>query len=635
MARSGIVARVLLLFLPICLPGLLAASTPDSLKAHKDSTIVSYFYNDVEKFGQFNLHPNDTAITGFQNYNPLFQHDRFYASLGNIGQASRDLAPYPLLQPSGFDYGNHAFDPYLLRNDSVKYYRISKTFTELEYEQGAKREIFFHAKFSRNIYRSFNLGFEFRTMNAPGAYIRQQANHINFVLTAQFFTKDKRYGVIANFLINRIKDSENGGIQYDSLFEQNLEPNRQLIPVNLQSAQNRVKEMGFYMKHYFNLSRHPRGIHDTIQHHYVELGRIAYTFEYNRRILNYQDYQPESGFYQNIYLDTTQTRDSVAVVKILNELTWTNPSFRPDKKFRVLQMAAHIRQQYLEVRDPVNKKYFIQFIPAFEMSFTPFSSLNLNAFADYVFGDYNNGDWSLKAALSQRLGKLNRNAGTITFKGYYAIQQPAWFLGHFSGNNFRWDTTWHKQGLISGCFTYVFRKIADAGVSISRINHLVYLDETATPRQLNSEFGYIYAWLNSQVDFWRFTLQGQLAYQTIQGTSAVRLPAFMGNVTLYFTQKLFKGASTIQPGLNFYYNTRYYADAYMPATRSFYLQSTKEIGNYLYMDVFLNIKIQRARIFVMYSNFDSFFMGRYYYTTPSYPMQDASFRFGLTWRFHD
>jgi hypothetical protein len=109
----------------------------------------------------------------------------------------------------------------------------------------------------------------------------------------------------------------------------------------------------------------------------------------------------------------------------------------------------------------------------------------------------------------------------------------------------------------------------------------------------------------------------------------------MGDVTLYYTQQLFGGAATLQPGLNFFYNTSYYADSYNPALRSFYLQDKKEIGNYLYMDVFINLKIQRARIFVTYTHFNAAFMGKTYFTTPSYPMQDGAFRFGVSWRFHD
>jgi hypothetical protein len=73
----------------------------------------------------------------------------------------------------------------------------------------------------------------------------------------------------------------------------------------------------------------------------------------------------------------------------------------------------------------------------------------------------------------------------------------------------------------------------------------------------------------------------------------------------------------------------------MPATRSFYLQNIRETGNYLYMDVFINLKVQRARFFVMYSHFNASFMGRSYYMVPHYPMPDGAFKFGVSWRFHD
>lgn len=60
----------------------------DSTKSKKDSTIVSFFYNDFEKFGNLNLHPLDTTITGYQNYDPISKQSPFYATQGNIGQAS-------------------------------------------------------------------------------------------------------------------------------------------------------------------------------------------------------------------------------------------------------------------------------------------------------------------------------------------------------------------------------------------------------------------------------------------------------------------------------------------------------------------------------------------------------------------
>jgi len=606
----------------------------------KDSTVVSFFYNDFEKIGQLNTHSYDTTLTGFQNYDALEKTDRFYNNLGNIGTNYNYLIPYPFTRPSGWDYGIHTFDQYLYLNDSVKYYKVFKTFTEVSYFQGAKKENTFHAIFSRNLYKSLNLGFDFKVNNAPGAYLRQRTNDINFALTLQYFTKDKRYGFISNFIFNRLQNYENGGLLYDSIFEKNVESNRQMIPVNLQSAVNRMKETGFYTKHYFNLSKHARDEKDTafLNRSHFDLGRLTYSFYFNRQVQNYMDGYPDTSYYKNIYIDSTSTRDSITIDRIVNEVTWSNPTFRKDRKLRLLQIEAGIKQQYIHLsykdNDFAVHRYFNQYIPKFALFFHPFSSLLLETHGDYVLGDNNQGDFSLRVDLSSILGKQDKNAGTITLTGIYSYQQPGWYYSHFVSNNFKWDTTFNKQGLISAGFDYRL-KFLSAGFNFNRITNFVYLDSTAHPKQFRNEFGYIYVYFNSDVDLWRFRIHSKLVYQTVQGTTVLRLPAFMGSLAVYYSQPLFKGAALLQPGLGFYYNTSFYADGYMPALRSYYLQDQKEIGNYLYMDVFINLKIQRARFFVAYTNWGSFFEGRTYWAAPHYPNQDASFKFGISWRFHD
>jgi hypothetical protein len=241
---------------------------------------------------------------------------------------------------------------------------------------------------------------------------------------------------------------------------------------------------------------------------------------------------------------------------------------------------------------------------------------------------------SLRIRVSQILGKIKKNIGTITLTGDYALQKPGWFYEHYLGNNFKWDTAWEKQGLISAGINYSL-KFLEAGFTVNRISNYVYLDSSATPQQFKGGFGHLFAYLNTNLDLWRFNITAKLIYQTIQGTNVLRVPAFMGSLALYYSQPLFHGAAILQPGLSFFYNTPYYANSYMPATHSFYIQDRKEIGNYIYMDVFINLKIQRARFFVMYSHFNASFMDKSYYTVPGYPMPDAAFKFGISWRFHD
>jgi hypothetical protein len=473
-------------------------------------------------------------------------------------------------------------------------------------------------------------------MSAPGAYYRQKTNHINFVLTSQFFTKNKRYGLIANFTANRLRNYENGGIKYDSLFEDNLETNRMVIPVNLTVAQNRIRETGFFMKHYFDLSRHTKDTGDTTvrSKNRIDLGRLTYSFQYNRQIQNFIDSPPDTGFFPPPVLDTIRTIDSLTIKKITNDLVWSNPSFKANRQPRIFHLEAGARMQYVEVDLHETKHYFQQVIPHAQVAFSPFASMNLVAQGDYVIGEYNEGDMSLRVTLSTVLGSQTKNAGNIALTGNYSLQKPGWFYVQYLGNNYQWDTTWAKQGLISGGFKYSFR-FFETGFTVNRINNYIYLDTASLPRQNQAEFGYLNLFLNGTLDLWRFKFKTQLVYQTVQGTSVLRLPAFMGNLAVYYTQPLFHGAATLQPGLNFFYHTAYHADSYNPAIRSFYLQDKKDIGNYLFMDVFINLKIQRARFFATYTHFNASFMSHDYYTTPGYPMQDGAFKFGIAWRFHD
>lgn len=73
----------------------------------------------------------------------------------------------------------------------------------------------------------------------------------------------------------------------------------------------------------------------------------------------------------------------------------------------------------------------------------------------------------------------------------------------------------------------------------------------------------------------------------------------------------------------------------MPALRSFYLQDEKEVGGYVHADFFIDFQVKRTRFFVKFQNLLSVAGENFYYQIPHYPLQDLSFKFGLSWRFHD
>jgi hypothetical protein len=71
----------------------------------------------------------------------------------------------------------------------------------------------------------------------------------------------------------------------------------------------------------------------------------------------------------------------------------------------------------------------------------------------------------------------------------------------------------------------------------------------------------------------------------------------------------------------------------MPALRDWHTQNDHQIGNYLFADVYLTLKVKDARIFVKYAHLNSSFSGYRYYLAPSYPARDARFYLGVSWRF--
>lgn len=109
----------------------------------------------------------------------------------------------------------------------------------------------------------------------------------------------------------------------------------------------------------------------------------------------------------------------------------------------------------------------------------------------------------------------------------------------------------------------------------------------------------------------------------------------MGKVKLMYQNSLFKKALYFQVGLACTYHTNWKPLAYCPAYALFYKQNQYTVGNYPYMDFFLNLGIKRARIFFKYENLGSLLLENKYLMTPYYPLPDAGFKLGVSWMFFD
>lgn len=634
MVIMRIIITLFFILIVAFLPLSLHAQECDTIIESKDTSEVYFFYNNVDSLALGLLHQYRMNLTGIHNYEKIFEETPFFASLGNPGLAYKNLLFNPI-NHTGFNFGIRSFDAYLYQNRNVEYYSLKEPFTELIYTLGPKKEQSVGAKFHTRIFPQFTLGADFRYIFAPGIYQRQKADNKSLALTGQFYTKNRRYGVLGNYLYNKINVYENGGIISDSLFEENIETDRFVIPVNLNAASNSIKQSSFYINQFFNIQEKHKKLNDTTYvRRKIHAGRLTHAFTWLRNTQIYTDENPASGFYQNIFLDSTYTHDSVYHFMLSNKLMWSNLGYLDSTERKDFYVYGAIRHEYHELGGYAERKYFNSFIPSAGIYWLIKKTFLIRGMAEIVSGNYNGGDYLLDGSLSYIPGKAEKKYGRLEFRYYQARQKPGWFYQSYAGNHFRWSNNFKSTDITQFSFFYK-RSRLKAGVEYFLLNNYMSLNQDALPQQSDDAISVLK--LSAFKNF-RFSIVGidtKLAYQQASDEAYVNLPDFIANVAIFVTLPLFQGATTIQPGIEVQYNTSYYADAYMPALRSFYTQRDKEIGNFVYADFFFNFRIKRARMFLKYSHFNALFGQYNYYTVPSYPLMDAGFRFGISWKFFD
>lgn len=87
-------------------------------------------------------------------------------------------------------------------------------------------------------------------------------------------------------------------------------------------------------------------------------------------------------------------------------------------------------------------------------------------------------------------------------------------------------------------------------------------------------------------------------------------------------------------GADLRYFTAYEAPDYNPAVGQFATQDSQlrtKIGNYPWVNVYVNFQLKRARFYVMYTHVNKY--AGSYFLTPHYPTNERILRLGISWSF--
>jgi hypothetical protein len=624
----------------------------DKLERSPDSARVYYFIASIDSLSLGKFHHIDTTLTYFHQYDASQQNYMYYAGRGNIGLHSKGLIYHPNFT-EGFNYAKSYLDLYTYKNEEIKYYKTVKPYTETFYVTGAGKEQTLEVVHSQNVGERLNIGIKFRFLNSNGIYQNQESDIKNLCVTFRYTTDNNRYGFIVNYRRNKFVTEENGGIKDEANFINNQYSNRKQMPVNLTNAKNTSITSGIFFNHYFNIGRAPiikndsitTIVHDStinsndttvieVKRKGFKFGRITHSLLLERSKIYYSDNSAVNSFYSSfdIPLSNSAIFDSTFVYNLENQFRWSNLDISDTPKKKSIYFYLGLKHKFVNVNDISQQTTINQLIPNAGFSLLIFKGSKFKANGYFVIGDHNGGDLSLDASLDQHLIIKNKDWGQLRLKAKYSMKSPDWFLTYYNGNILRWNNPdFNKESILQFQLNYTNKNIFFSTTFNNIKNHL-YFDNTAHPKQHEPSIFLISANLRYNKNYKKWNVDLDLHYQKgVQ--NVINIPEFIGNITVTYTKQI-RHIAKLQPGFEILYNSSYFADAYMPAIRSFYVQSNRLLGNHFYADVFLNVIIKRTTFFLKYQHINSK-MKFDYIMTPGYPMQDISLKFGLSWKFYD
>ncbi len=616
-----------------------------------DSVIVtSQFYrtfNEDDMFSHINTKYRalDTLVTDFHVYNPVVRMYNMNTTLGNIGSPSRNPVgiPYTGL---GFDLGMNQLSPWENTKANALFYRSRAPFLEVSYINGSKKEQWFNVNLNQNITKGWNVGLKFERLNSSGFYTNQQSNNTNWFIYSSYQSKSNRYRLAFSGARNNLSARLNGGLVDISQFTENTETNRQLLDVNLNGAKSIWKTRYLHIQHGYDLAYKKkdslRADGNVIPSGRNSVLRLYHVFDLADKSLMYNDtlFAIDSFYTAPMYTDSgthDQTGNTIIEnkvgLKFLSEKEGSEPwlvDVFAGHQFLRWNSNTHGQTKEQNIADKGNNIYVggnVR-IPAFkDWSFNGSATLFL---AGYNIGDYD-GRFSISRTANDSLGSLKSRVEVgLMVKAY----QPTYLQSQYTSNFFAWNNDFKKTFANTLFANYTHPKLKiNAQAWVTDMRQYVYYDENARPQQAAEGVTVFGAQLSKRFLLgkkWHFDeyLTGQ--YVT---SGKLPLPNFILRHSMYFKSYVIKKALLLAVGFDVYFNTGYKAPNFMPATGQFYIQNQTKVGNYPYVDFFLDAQIKKARIFIKVEHVTSGLLGNSYIQYPNHPMNDRAIKIGINWRF--
>ena len=611
-------------------------STFDSTSISRDSSRVEFTDFNTTESGNNTFKKFSYTLDKVQFYLPVYRSNLINSTLGNNGLPFQELIYRPQFN-QGFNWGYSTFNLYEYQAKDAVFYDAQSPFTKAFYVQGSKQEAFFQFDHTQNVGKSFNFGLSYQRINSEGFYTRQTAAATALRLHVWWRPEHSNYQLLFATSFNNQVAFENGGLTPtgDSIFRNNLETNRQLLPVWLQKSRNKIFNNSVQLRQTYDVLK-PKADTNGVFNRNSTI-RLQHTFNYLFRRNTFDDEDLSSGFYAqvadsnqftSIYI-LQQWESEAAILKLSNvadtssKISWEAKGFLKQQfayaaapfAFGIPQLVRNVSNQSAGgfIKLKLNK------------------SILLNSSIEVFYAGYNAGDAKFESTIIIKPRKgINIEAGINSF-----TQNTNWQLSQYASNFASWNNDFKKiSNLDVFGSLHVERFHTTIKVGGITTGNFVYLNALGIPQQASDALLIFYAKLENKINIGKFFLQSTGILQQTSGADVLRIPLFQIQESLYFRTFLNK-KSEFRIGIDLMACSAFNANRYQAFSGLFYLQNETKNSGLIQTDFYISTKIRRVLFFAKLEHFNAGLNGFNYAITRFYPIPDRNLKLGLSWTFFD
>jgi Putative porin len=593
----------------------------DSTKNIYGPNTSHYYYQDDFFFNRNLRYTIDTSAWNFHRFNYVQRYNNFHQDLGNIGTAIQPIYNQ-VSEKIGANTGFNAYNLYW-DDESIRYFDTKSPYSNMKIIIGGKGRAVTRVTFSRNITPRWNFGMSYRALLIDKQVQRQGKGDRNvrstyYDLYSVFHTKDSTYSVFVNYRKNTQQVNEYGGVlvgdyyQYSDFFLDNAQP-------NLTDATSDDKQSDYSLFHQFKPGS---GL------------QVYHKADFYKQRNRFYDNDPDTTYYDVTIIDSAKTSDQFDFRTLRNEI---------GIKGNLLKL---FYNGYVAVRHfDVDYKYIDE------------SNFYLDTSDDelYLGGRMELQVDSLievKGWVEWMMDERYQIRGSIRTKWFEAsvkrsVSTPAYLQQAYRASHDLWLNSFTnvEASEIKGNLIYQSKRIAIyPGIRFSTFRNYIFFKQDTSNAQhvLPIQSSGYQTWVSPELNL-SFTVArhinfiGQALYTTVLENSedAIQVPEMFINAQLSYSNIWFNGNMDFQTGVDVHWKSAYYAPGYDPVIQQFYQQRDFVSPSFPIVDVFLNIKIKRARVFVKYNNLLMLFSSYGNIPTPYYPGIRNLIDFGFDWSFYN